>query len=419
LSIQAPYTPSRTVYSSFLLQANDPLVHYTSSDLNSQYGTVSVWQNGSFDNAIWYQSDDPVNQPLPQPPQLPIKGRYQPWGASEQMAGLQGVDTSGYNLAFKDPLAWGSDYWDFPTNLYPSVGWIGRVHRGTPWQTIYLKSTNVLADAVNIGSRVQNVGLNTWAQWTGDIQTDFGQYFDAVNSAPQQDYLLFDIFTTRFNDNSVRGTLPVNVGVGQPDGGLAAWSALLSGMVTLTNNAAKVFPTTVFSYTNLIINPAGIVNSAAAYTNQPPVWQIVNGPFGINATRANTNMFPYQSFTHAGSVLATPALSTYSPFLNNGNLTGFGQQQWAYGINDEEYEWLPQHIMGLVRASEPRYVLYCYGQALRPAPNGTVLSGSFSQLVTNYQVVAESGLRVVIRVDNANTATPRAVVESSTVLPPQ
>ena len=33
-----------------------------------------------------------------------------------------------------------SDYWDFPTNLLSNLSWLGRVHRGTPWQTLYLKS---------------------------------------------------------------------------------------------------------------------------------------------------------------------------------------------------------------------------------------------------------------------------------------
>jgi hypothetical protein len=41
------------------------------------------------------------------------------------------------NLSFKDPLVRGSDDWDFPTNKFPGIGWLGRVHRGTPWQTVY------------------------------------------------------------------------------------------------------------------------------------------------------------------------------------------------------------------------------------------------------------------------------------------
>jgi hypothetical protein len=408
-SMQAPYTPSRTVYSSFLLQANDPLVHYTSSDLGGQAGAVALWQNQKYYNAVWYQSDDPASSPLPTPPLTPIKGRYQPWGVmGGQMTALKPVaDDNGYNLACRDSLAWGSDSWDFPTNLYPSVGWIGRVHRGTPWQTIYLKSTNIISDAYSGAN-----GLYTWGQWTGDLLTNSGQYFDAYNSSPAQDRLLFDVFTARFNDNASRGTLPVN------QTQISAWSAILSGLVAITNDLPFVQPGFAVTNTYQIVNPAGFINPALAYTNQPPVWQIVDGPLGINATRANTNIFPFQGFVHAGDVLATPALSTYSPFLNNGPLVGFGKQQWAYGINDEEYEWLPQQIMGLVRATQPRYVLYCFGQTLRPAPNGTVLSGPYFQMVTNYQVTAESGIRAVIRIDGANTSTPHAVIESYNPLPP-
>ncbi len=395
-SIQAAYTPTRVVEAAFLLQANDPMVHYLASDLNSQLGASTLWGNGaSWPNGVWKHVDDLKNSLIPTPPPVP-GNRYQPWGTTETApntaaAGGSG-DLNGSNLAYKDPLCSASDNWDFPTNLYPTVGWLGRVHRGTPWQTVYLKSMDVLTN----GSIPPNVGSNWWAGWTGDIQQDYktGQFIEAARSAPVQDRLLFDIFTTRLNDNSVRGTLPVNAGTGRPDGGLADWSALFSGMVALSGTASAPTPQ--------VINPAGVdaVDS--------PLWQIVNGPTnGINATRAN---MPFQSFTHVGQILATPALSTLSPFLSGSP---------ANGVNDEMYEWLPQQMMGLVRGTEQRYVLYCYGQALRPAPNGTVLSGGpYFQLVTNYQVVAESVVRAVVRVDQANTSQPHAVVESYNVLPP-
>jgi len=379
----ASYVPCRTVFCPYLLQANDPLVHYLAADLSSGPGVTTVWANGSYPNATWGQSDGPQNHPLPQAPATPIKDRYQPWGCSPgQMAKLgAAVDQNVYNLAYKDPLVWGPDYWDFPTNSYPTVGWLGRVHRGTPWQTVYLKSTNILS----AGSTPN--GVLTWINWLGSAQTNF---YDAMNAAPQQDYRLFDLFTTRFNDNSARGTLPVNAGMNRSDGGLAAWSALFSGMVALTNTSAT-------TYSSLIINPAGpdALNS--------PLWTIVNGSNGINVTRANTNLFPTQVFSHVGQILATPALSLKSPFLTN---------QFC---SDEIYEWLPQQMMGLVRDGSSRYVLYCYGQALSPAPNGTILGLG---LVTNYQVVAESTVRAVIRVDNANTSKPHVVVESYNVLPP-
>ena len=146
------------------------------------------------------------------------------------------------------------------------------------------------------------------------------------------------------------------------------------------------------------------------------MWQIVNG---INANRANTTNFLFQAYVHAGDVLQTPALSDQSPFLNwNDPLNDPNRFQRKLGISDELYEWLPQQMMGLVRATEPRYVLYCFGQTLRPAPNGTVLSGPYFQMVTNYQVTAESAVRAVIRIDNANTSTPHMVIESYNVLPP-
>ena len=414
-SIQAPYTPSRMIYSAYLMQANDPLVHYTSSDLNAQVGTWAVWNGGmTAQNGFWYHSDDPSLQPTPQVPGTPIGGRYQPWARKGQMGFLNALTTTPVltNYACIDPLAYASDYWDFPTNQYPTVGWIGRVHRGTPWQTIYLKDSDLTRAVTVAGANTNFVGASTWANWTGNIQTDFGQYYDALNSAPVQDRLLFDIFTTRLNDNAARGTLPVNAGAGQPEGGIAAWSALFSGMVVLTNTQPVAIATTPLSYGYHIIDPAG-----QNWSNSP-LWQIVNNPTnGINATRANTTFFPYQSFAHAGDILATPRLSGQSPYLNLGTGKNLSQQG-TYGINDEMYEWLPQQMMGLVRRGESRYVLYCFGQTLHPAPNGTVLGGSYFQLVTNYQVAAESAIRAVIRVDNANTPTPHAVVESYNVLPP-
>jgi hypothetical protein len=338
-----------------------------------------------------------------------LHDRYQPWGRGAQLsrASLTDVDTNVYNMKFRDPLVWGSDGWDFPTNFYPTVGWLGRVHRGTPWQTVYFKASNLLRESyVDQDGITHFTGSNTWAVWTGN-----NNFFQAGISAPLQDRLLPDIFTSRFNNNAARGTLPVN------QTHLAAWSALFSGMVALGNNIPndQLSMNSPVSVTNFIINPAGIVDLTAP----PPLWQLlnhtVNGAVGINEARAVfTNADGVVgTFEHAGDILSAPALTEQSPFLN---LTG---NQQHYGINDELYEWLPQQMMGLLRLGEPRYVLYCYGQSLRPAPGGQVLSGgAFFQLVTNYTVAAETGVRAVIRIEDANTSKPRAVVESYNVLGP-
>ena len=260
-----------------------------------------------------------------------------------------------------------SDNWDFPTNKFPTVGWLGRVHRGTPWQTVYLKASDVLGEIQVTGTppnaTTNYLGTNTWANWTGDFDPIGCSY-----TAPVQDRLMFDLFTTAFDDNATRGTLSVN------QNQLAAWSALFSGVVVITNNAPSgnrlqllaQYQTPPPSNSWLVISPAGIYNPTLPLALQPAVVQIVQGTNGINQTRTNTSLFPLQAFEHVGDILAVPALTERSPFLNWNDAL---QQQ--NGISDEMYEWLPQQMMSLLRVSDsPRYVIYCYGQTLKPAPNG-------------------------------------------------
>jgi hypothetical protein len=85
-------------------------------------------------------------------------------------------------------------------------------------------------------------------------------------------------------------------------------------------------------------------------------------------------------------------------------------------------------------------VIYCYGQALKPAPNSIVTSGSYFGMVTNYQVVSEIATRAVVRfassvtnnvvpvftngfftgnfVSQAVVTNNNAVIESFNILPP-
>jgi hypothetical protein len=366
-AMQAPFTPTATVVQHVSWQANDPLVHYLATDLN--------WSSAiKYDRNVTALTDfsDGDNLGI-------VNTRYAPWGKL-MSAGTDQVDQNTENLAYKDPLVASSDNWDFPRYKMPTAGWLGRVHRGTPWQTVYLKSTNILAWVQN------NTGPITWRDWTGNYNS-----FDAANAGPVQDWLLFDLFTTSFNDNATRGTLSVNI----PPPNLAAWSALFSGVVLPPNNSTN-------SYT--FINPAGPagVNSALG--------ELVAN---INYTRNNfTNADGLVgAFEHEGDILATPQLTDHSPFLD--------PAQVSYN-NDEMYEWLPQQVMSLLRVGTPRYVIYSYGQALKPAANGIYLNalpaGMFG-MVTNYQVVSESATRVVMRIEGAPTNT-HAVIESFNLLPP-
>jgi hypothetical protein len=371
------YSPSALVVQDTTWQANDPLVHYTAGDLiNPTAGdALQIYLN-------WPGNLGALNQ------------RYQPWGGNPKT----GVGTN--MLSIKDPLVTCSDDWNFPTNKFPTVGWLGRVHRGTPWQTVYLKSSDILSFPNNFG--VAGItGSNVWVNWTGDSALTYGQYYDAANSVPKKDWLLFDLFSTAFNDNATRGQLSVNVAADNPDpaASLAAWSALFSGIVV---------PTTLTN-TYTVIAPAG----PAGPGNNSPLGQIVRGIYNTRTNFLNPDGVR-GAFEHAGYILSVPQLTTQSPFLAWTN--GVQRQR---GISDEMYEWLPQQVMSLLHAGPPRYVIYCYGQALRPAPNSLVTSGgNVFGMCTNYQVVAESAARAVVRVEGAGTPTPHIVVESYNPLPP-
>jgi len=384
LTNQAPYTPTRILYNLAVWQANDPLVHYLASDLKFTVPGKVGWQK--VDQPYeGLQGVVPLN--LNRDPTVPIifkQWHYAPWGDNAWLTTYPDtVDKNPTNLVYKDPQMWRSDYWNFPTNKFPTPGWLGRVHRGTPWQTVYLKSSDV-RDLTNANNRI---GDNTWVQWTGNTN-GFG--FDATNSVPVSDYYLFDLFTTKINDNGRRGTLPVNVGSGTDwDRGLAAWSALFSGMVALSNQPAGSVPPII---------PVNISPAGAGGLNSPVGLMVSN----INYVR--TNMVNADGvkgvFEHIGDILRAELLTEHSPFLNTNATTG---------ISDELYEWLPQQSLGLLRlATQPRYVIYCYGQALRPAPNSVNLVGGANfGMVTNYQVVAESAARAVLRV-NQNVFTNAA-----------
>jgi hypothetical protein len=403
LAVQVPFTPTKRISQYLTWQANDPLVHYTAGDLANLPIADSITKHN-------------LKRPVEAIKNIGrLNDRYSPWGGNPNKSETAGAsDPTPFNLALKDPGVRQSDDWQFPTNKYPNIGWLGRVHRGTPWQTIYLKSPEILT-ATN--------GLGAWTNWTGNNVLHFldatNNLFDAARSVPESDRLLFDVFTTAMNENATRGQLPIN------QTNLAAWSALFSGVVALTNASTdsqltQIVPTNRFGA--LIINPVGLDG-----TNSP-LWKLVEG---INRRRDirypdGKPVYPGQSFKNLGDILSVPELSTNSPFLNLASDT-----QLQRGINDAVYEWLPQQVMGLLRTGEPRFVVYSFGQTLRPARNSLYQgTGPFRLMCTNYQVTAEIATRTVLRVagspdpalanhpDPARRYPPRLVVESFNLLPP-
>ena len=407
-TFHAPFQPFRNVYLVTSWQANDPLVHYMTGDLRDESGTQPRLVLDQFSSGAPTENLGRVND------------RYEPWGRLR--SGSAGALNSRYEMAVKDPVSTAtvkrpegrSDDWDFPTNRLPNIGWVGRIHRGTPWQTVYLKP--------------QGYDPANWQRWTGNgvAMTNFGQlaasvpipvnsvYADAYLSQPTNDWRLLDLFTTALNDNATRGQLSIN------QTNLAAWSAVLSGVIALTNFDVNGQP----GLTPYVIAPAGVYNPRNTNT-WTPVARIVNA---INAARANTNagrfIFPNQTFRRLGDILTVPELTIASPFLN----TNVPPGDPNYALNDAAYERLPQQIAGLLKVdSVPRFVIYSFGQALKPALRAPfVTSGDFRGLCTNYQIMAETATRTVVRFEGVSPyqrGTPTAtrvlhpVIESSNVLP--
>lgn len=315
LTVQVPYTPSRTIYNTYLLQANDPLVHYLASDLASQPGNSAIWRNGTWKNGYWYHSDDPAIEPLPQIPSTSVKGRYQPWGQKWQMASAPNVDTNAYNCLFRDPIVWNSDNWNFPSNLLFSLNGLGQVHRGTPWQTIYLKSGDILTEGPFPGNGQQNIGTNTWMQWTGDLDPA-----DAGLMAPTKDWHLASLLATLLGTNDATQLFPVN------DPNINDWLNLFNGMVVYSNSTTRPYSNHApeFDTYQIVSNslPAGVVASAIQQAQSK--WPIPHG-------------------ADAGDILATPELTIHSPWLNTNGI------QLVYGISDATYEGIPSQLLPLLR----------------------------------------------------------------------
>lgn len=379
-----PFTPTRKIAKRLTWQANDPLVHYTAWDLLDLAQTNVLTEI------------KPPSDPAPTPYQMGLgrlNERYRPWGRFELT-----VDPDSFNFALKDPRVTRSDNWQFPTNKFPNIGWLGRVHRGTPWQTVFMKATNIIASRSPANP---NEGFWRWVRWTGNaigvtnpFTGDPKLFADAMLTAPAADWRIFDIFTTAPNDNASRGRLSVN------QSGLAAWSAVLSGVIALANDPVSGLVSPV------VIEPAGVYNPNQAPL--PPLVQIVNG---INRTRADTNLFPDRVFTAVGEILATPELTERSPFLSYPQATDTRSMSQFGGITDEVMERIPQQIMSLL-CTDDRFVVYAFGQALKPAENSIVMSGSFFGLCTNYQIVSEVAARALVRIEGSpepRTAEPQSV----------
>ena len=303
-SILAPYTPLATVVEHISWQADDPLVHYLASDLKWQGAVV-------LDRYVDNLTNNSPNGTLGQ-----LNQSYRPWGGNPLMPG---ADQNSNNLALKDPLVRHSDAWDFPTNKPLSGEWLGRVHRGTPWQTVYLKASDILQQIRVNGGVTNDIGTNTWMAWTGDANTS-----DAAAMAPMQDWHMASLLAYLINTNGLQFLFSIN----NPHPN--AWLGLLNGLTALSNNLPDAA---------IVFGGAPQFDPLAISSNSQPAAVIVST---IQSARA---VQPGGFFSDVGDILAVPLLTEQSPFLNWNDSV---QQQ--NGISDEAYEVIPSQLLPLLRA---------------------------------------------------------------------
>jgi hypothetical protein len=292
-TFNAPYQPFRNIYLVTSWQANDPLVHYMLSDL-----TGSVYTDLMIDNL----------HPSPTANLGMVNSRYEPWGGNPYSGNSS---TTKFDLTLKDPLILRPDDWDFPTNLLSDLASIGRVHRGTPWQTVYLKS---------FGISNYPLWFNNWRMWTGNDQlapnwngVNLGT-LDAFYTQPTNDWRLASLVVSLLNTNDPRNLASVN------QTSASAWRGLLDGMTVLTNTDVGQFDPVIVS------------------SNSP---QVAIVAVALDSARVSR---PGQRFRDLAELLAIPELSVASPWLDTN-----GAAQFNSTMNDEACEALPSQLLTLLR----------------------------------------------------------------------
>jgi hypothetical protein len=231
------------------------------------------------------------------------------------MSQITGTDTSAYNNRLRDPLVWKSDDWNFPTGQTTDrLNWLGRVHRGTPWQTIYLKSGDILQEVQSSSNSVVNIGTNTWTQWAGVSSAK-----DVQSTSPVSDWRVAGLLMAMLQTNDLSQQFSVN----NPDS--KAWAALFDGFTVSTNTTPLPVPYLTPTFDDLIIS-----------SNSPQTLTIA---MAIATNRSG------KPFRNLGDVLAVPELSVQSPYLNWHNVA-----QQNYGITDEADEAIASQLLPLLRS---------------------------------------------------------------------
>jgi len=286
VAMQTPFTPTRRMMLSVNWEANDPLLH----QLTHQF------QLGDHP-PFFVRTSVPVSASLPIADLSTIgrlNRRYSPWGGNPEID--PALQTFAVDITLKDPGVYEVDRWQFPQGVPLNLSTIGQIHRGTPWQTIYLKSA--VAQPFN------------WALWYGDTA-----------GHPTNDWQLVDILAPLLRANSPQQLLSVN------SRNTDDWVQIFTGALVATNDTNCAF------------------SEVLAEQNLGAVAAVI---LGIEQTRSNSD---HGYFDGLGSILATPELSVASPWFNR-----FDPYCLDYYLTDAAVEALPAQLLPKLRPDPVAYV---------------------------------------------------------------
>jgi hypothetical protein len=294
-SMILPFNPAAKVAVVKTWEVDDPLVHYHLDDL--QFG-------GSSTNFQYLRPTQPATN-IPPSSLGRLNDRYSPWGGRPNSSYEA---PTAYSRSLKDPGVTGSADWNFPSGMTLSSDWPGRVHRGTPWQTIYLKS-----DAAPLG------GATGWTNQSPDVvQLPDGSLFSRTH--PTNDWRMAAWLAQSWNTNDPRALISINAT------NTESWKARLAGLTVLSNNLSSP----------VLGQPPRFETNTIAL-DSPQLDGVIEG---LERARA------FQKggyFADVAAFLSVPELSAASPWLN---VSG---DQLRWGLTDEAYEILPAQLLSLVR----------------------------------------------------------------------
>jgi hypothetical protein len=389
---------------------------------------------------------------------------YRPWSISDTRYNTQKNLTRPWadsydHTTLKDPGIIDSNSWIFPhkdTGGLESLGWLGMVHRGTPWQSIYLKSkpaNRLIIHSINAVTGVITAGEVPFF-WQGDrVQLqggppDYQGYDGNIRydySNPQLAPKTLTLWDATFTINKLATTVGYTHDPADPSSWMYlistdAWQRQTGTLDTLPTNDHRLVD--LFSTSASPVAATGLLSVNA---KSPAAWGAVLSGVAVprKVLKNNGGMWAFHNARHFGNCM-DPACMGYDfrlapgafmhrivrsidrhrgeiPFervsdilkvseltdgnpdflsmindaqLNTGNMTQLYAQRFF--PNEIDYERIPQQILSLLRTDgTPRFVACTFSQTLKPAQNAVEKDG----LCTNYAITSEAAQRTVFRLE--------------------